>query len=73
MYADIDEMYKEIVDPAHTFERLTLEDLPDVVKAGRSNCVLSTAKLEAAGVAMRPVEEAVRGALVALKGAEVVV
>lgn len=57
------EMYRNIVDPKHTFERLTLEDLPGVVKAGRSNCVLSTAKIEALGLRMMPVAEAVGVAL----------
>ncbi len=57
------ELYREIVDPAHSFERLTLDHLGDVVRAGRSNCVLSTAKLKKEGIAVRPVEEAVREAL----------
>ncbi len=55
--------YKEFVDPNHVFERLTLDHLGDVVKAGRSNCVLSNAKVLAEGVSMRPVEEAVTEAL----------
>ena len=57
------ELYKEVVDPAHEFERLLLKDLPNEVKAGRSNCVLSIKKLEREGVTMRPVEEAVKKAL----------
>jgi len=65
------ELYREIVDPAHTFERLTLNDLPGVVKAGRSNCILSTKKLEGEGIVVRPVEEAVREALVTLKKSKV--
>ena len=60
---EIMELYKEIVDPAHEFERLTLEDLPNEVKAGRSNCVLSTAKLEGEGINLMSAEEAVRSAL----------
>jgi dTDP-4-dehydrorhamnose reductase len=59
--------YKEIVDPAHAFERLTLEDLSDVVKAGRSNCTLSTAKLSKEGITCKTVEEALREALVNIK------
>ena len=61
------EMYREIVDSSHTFERLTLDDLSSVVKAGRSNCVLSTEKIERLSVKMMPVEEAVREALQSLK------
>lgn len=57
------ELYKEIVDPAHRFERLSLQDLKSVARAGRSNCVLSTKKLEGEGIRLRPVEEAVREAL----------
>jgi dTDP-4-dehydrorhamnose reductase len=60
---DVMQMYKEIVDPMHTFERLTLEDLPTAVKAGRSNCILSTEKLAREGIALRPVGEAMRVAL----------
>ena len=60
------ELYKEIVDPSHTFERLTEDQLSEVAKAGRSNCVLSTAKLEGEGIAMRPIEEVGREALAQL-------
>ncbi|HVW66159.1 MAG TPA: sugar nucleotide-binding protein [Candidatus Peribacteraceae bacterium] len=59
-------LYKEIVDPSHVIERLTLDHLSDVVKAGRSNCTLSTAKAEKEGVTLRPVDEAVRTALAAI-------
>jgi 3,5-epimerase/4-reductase len=62
------EAYRDIVDPAHTFHPLTVQDLGTVVTAGRSNCRLSTAKLRGEGITMRPVEEAVRDALVSLKG-----
>lgn len=60
-------LYKEIVDPNHTFELLKEEDLPQVATAGRSNCILSANKLKQEGVTMRPVEEAVREALESLK------
>lgn len=55
--------YQSIVDPAHRFERLTLEHLSDVVKAQRSNCILSTKKLHDEGLTMRPVEKALEEAL----------
>lgn len=67
---DVMTMYREIVDPAHTFEKLTLVDLPDVVKAGRSNCILSTEKLTKEGLTMMPVEDALREALVAIRGVQ---
>lgn len=60
---EIMEMYKEMVDPAHTLTRLSLEELSGVVKAGRSNCALSTAKLEKEGIVLPEVHDAVRTAL----------
>jgi 3,5-epimerase/4-reductase len=60
---EIMERYRKIVDPTHAFERLTLEDLSGVVKAARSNCVLSCEKLHREGMEMLPVEEAVTKAL----------
>lgn len=61
------ELYKKIVDPKHTFEKLTLEELPDVATTGRSNCMLSTAKLEKEGIPMPTVEESLTKALTQLK------
>lgn len=57
------ELYKEIVDPKHAFEKLTVEKLDTVVKAGRSNCILSTDKLKGEGIRLRSVDLAVREAL----------
>lgn len=54
--------YKELVDPTHTFERLILDDLPGVVRAPRSNCILSVKKLEKEGIRMRHSDEAIREA-----------
>ncbi len=61
------ELYKEIVDPAHTFQRLTLAQLGEVTKTGRSNCMLSGAKAASEGVFMRPAEEAARLAMENIK------
>lgn len=58
--------YKEIVKPDHVFEKLSLAGLPGVTKAGRSNCILSTKKLEKEGIQMLPVEDAVEEALRAI-------
>lgn len=41
-------LYQEIVDPKHRFEHLELDSLGEVAKAGRSNCILSNAKLKSA-------------------------
>ena len=45
-HREIIEMYTEIVDPTHTCEYITTEKLQSLVSAGRSNCHLSTDKLE---------------------------
>lgn len=47
--------YKKIVDPAHSYEPITLEQLQGpggITKAGRSNCILSTDKAKGLGVLM---------------------
>lgn len=67
---DVMQMYKEVVDPAHTFERMPLENLSTVVRAGRSNCVLSTEKLSQKGIKLQPISSALRGALEAIKNGE---
>ena len=60
--------YKQRVNPWHTFEPLPNEQLGEVTVAGRSNCLLSTAKLRAAGLALPPVEVAVERCLGELAG-----
>lgn len=55
--------YQEIVDPTHTFERITVSELPSVAKAARSNCILSSSKLAREGIHMTPADEAVTKAL----------
>jgi dTDP-4-dehydrorhamnose reductase len=62
------ELYAKIVDPKHTFERLTLEGLSSVTRAARSNCVLSNEKLLSRGVAMRNIQDALREAFATMKG-----
>lgn len=61
------EMYKKLVQPDHQFERMSLSGLSDVVKAARSNCVLSTQKLESEGIHLRSVHEVVEEAMKNLK------
>lgn len=53
-------LYTEIVDPTHTCEFITLEQLHSMTKAERSNCVLNTQKLQKEEVQLRPVQQAVR-------------
>lgn len=59
--------FKDVVDPSVQFERLTLDDLPTVVRAARSNCTLSCDKLRREGIVMRPIEEALEEALSKIK------
>lgn len=56
-------LWKEIVDPSHKFERINAAQLDTITKAGRSNCRLSTEKLQKEGITPRPVNEVVREAL----------
>ena len=56
-------LYRDLVDPAFTYELMSLDTLASKVRAARSNCVLSTKKLECEGIRLPPVEEAMRRAL----------
>jgi hypothetical protein len=58
--------YRELVDPHHTFGPLLPEELGEVTAAGRSNCLLSTARLRAEGLPLPSVHDAVDRALRAL-------
>ena len=63
-HPEVLDMYKEIVDPEHKYEVISTDELEtSLVKAARSNCVLNTDKLAAAGIELLPVRDAVRGAL----------
>lgn len=66
---EIIELYRQIVDPSHTAERVPLEGLANLSKAGRSNCILSTAKIASEGIFLKHVKDAVSDALKALKDA----
>jgi len=60
------EEYRKVVDPQHTFERLTVKELKTVAKAERSNCILSGEKLKKEGVVMKPSSDALSEALQSL-------
>lgn len=52
-HKDILETYKKIVDDNHSYELINVEALErDIVKSGRSNCLLSNAKLKSFGIEM---------------------
>lgn len=65
-HAEILALYRELVDPNHRCEMITEEALVSegLVAKQRSNCVLASERLETAGIRMRPVQEAVRDAMV---------
>ncbi|MEK7146217.1 MAG: sugar nucleotide-binding protein, partial [Patescibacteria group bacterium] len=62
-HKEILDMYKEIVDPNFHYELFSVEEMNKITKARRSNCALSSKKLESRGIHMRPIHEAVRDAL----------
>ena len=58
--------YKAVVDPEHTFVRLPLDKLGDVVSISRSNYMISTRQLNAESISLRPIHDAVEVALQSL-------
>ncbi len=60
-------MYKEIVDPNHTYIPISLDELSGMTKAGRSNCMLSSKKMEEAGIALPEIHGRVRELLLAYR------
>ena len=53
--------YKKIVDPNHTYTKITLAELEGpggITKARRSNCILSTKKAESLGISMPRLDSA---------------
>ena len=60
-------MYKQIVDPKHTWENFTYEEQRKILLAGRSNSALDTGKLKKLYPALRPIRDAVKMALQEMK------
>jgi len=58
-HLDIVKIYESLTGTAHAFEIITLDELDTMVVAKRSNCILSTKKLEAEGVTVPTAEDAV--------------
>jgi len=46
------EAYKEIVDPSHTYEAITVDQLHTITVAQRSNCILSNVKAAGLGIVL---------------------
>lgn len=61
-HREILELYRELVDPSHTCEWISNDDLVKVglVKKGRSNNFLASTRLQELGITMRGVKEALR-------------
>ena len=64
-HREILEWYRELVDSAHSYEMITVEQMYEqgLVKAGRSNCVLNTDKLARAGIFPTDAPDAIRNRL----------
>jgi 3,5-epimerase/4-reductase len=60
---EILEMYREIVDPAFTWENFTVEEQAKILAAGRSNNLLDTAKLTGLFPNVLPIRDSVRNIL----------
>lgn len=71
-HKEVLEMYREIVDPSHEYDLISLAQLDSMTRARRSNCILNTKKvdgeLEGTGARMREVHVAVRDCLEKYKG-----
>lgn len=61
-HRDLIELYEELVDPSHTNEWITNEELTKqgIVSKGRSNNLLKSDRLKEFDIQMRPVQEALR-------------
>ena len=61
-HRDLLALYKELVDPTHDYTLIAPEDLvtKGLAVKGRSNGILSSQRLVAAGITMRPVDVALR-------------
>jgi dTDP-4-dehydrorhamnose reductase len=65
-HRDLLQMYREIVDPSHQYTLIREDELVarGLATHARSNCILASARLAALGITMRPVDVALRDALI---------
>ena len=61
-HRDLLALYREYVDPNHQCEWITDQELvtSGLAKKQRSNCILQSPRLEALGIHLRPIQEALR-------------
>jgi dTDP-4-dehydrorhamnose reductase len=66
-HRDLLALYRELVDPSHTVSFISADDLVTrgLALKVRSNCELASPRLEALGIRLRPVGEALREAMLA--------
>jgi 3,5-epimerase/4-reductase len=68
---EIVNLYKTLlVVPDHEVEPLTISEMNSITLAARSNCVLSTSKLESAGIILPPIRERIKDILMNLDYSE---
>lgn len=65
--AEIMQMYREIIEPSHEFEIISLDELDNITLGKRSNCQLSTEKLKAEGIELPEIHKAVEECLLRYK------
>lgn len=60
--SEIMELYQKEIDSNHKFKIISEQDLykKDLAKAVRSNCVLSTDKLQAEGIKLKPIKQRIK-------------
>lgn len=65
-HRDLLALYRELVDPTHQVELIAEAELVarGLAQKGRSNCVLSSERLDALGLTMRPVDVALRDCMI---------
>lgn len=51
------DLYKEYVDPGHSYSTISKQELLKITAAGRSDCTLDTNKLNSLGIFLPPIEE----------------
>lgn len=64
-HRDLLALYKELVDPSHTYQLITADDLVarGLAAKARSNCVLASPRLASLGITLRPIDVALRDAM----------
>jgi hypothetical protein len=51
-------LYEKLINPSHEYELISVKELENgLVKAARSNCVLSMAKAKSLGISMPALDE----------------